>query len=134
MRLALLTAALLAALAPAAAGATRPRGSYSADGGRLLMVVTGRSIQLASLEFTCRGTRGRTALNDIPIRKVRGRWRFSIYMFGSVAYRDGHPDENAPFRLSGRFSPSGRTVVGLLRARTPYCGRTRRTLRLRRRS
>lgn len=126
MRLTLLTAtAILCAAAPAAAGLTRPSGTYTGDRGRIVMSVADRSIEIVAIDFRCRGTRGKTSVSAIPIRKVRGRWRFSIRTFGIATYADDYPDENARVKLSGRFSPTGKLVVGRYRIRAPHCGRTR---------
>lgn len=126
MRLTLLTATgVLCAVAPAAAGLTRPAGTYTGDRGRIVMSVDRRSIEIVAIDFRCGSTRGATSVSAIPIRKVRGRWRFSIRTFGLATYADDHPDENVRVRLSGRFSPSARLVVGRYRIRARHCGRTR---------
>ncbi|HEX6388710.1 MAG TPA: hypothetical protein VFZ89_04680 [Solirubrobacteraceae bacterium] len=104
-----------------AAALRTPRGRYKR--GSFLMIVSGRSIQIAAFDFTCRGTRGRTSLNDIAIRKERGRWRFSERMGASVSYADGRPDENAWVRFSGRFSPTAVEAAGSFEVSTPRCGR-----------
>jgi len=112
-------------LAPAEAAAPRrPSGTYTGDGGRFTLKVTGRWIQIAAFDFRCRGTTGRTSLNQIRIRRARGRWRFSIRMHGSVTYRDDHPDENARVRFSGRFSPTARSAAGTFAVSAPHCGAT----------
>lgn len=112
------TAACLPAAAPAA---ERPEGRYSGDGGRSELSVAGRSIDVAAFDFRCGKTRGRTSLSDIRIAKKRGRWRFSVRMYGNATYRDDRPDENVRVRLRGRFSPSGRVATGLLTVRAPSC-------------
>ena len=120
-----LTAAmlLLGPMAPGfSAGVKRPAGEYTGQRGQLLISVTGRSIELAAFDFPCRRTTGRTSLNDIPIRRARGRWRFSIRTFGIATYRDDFPDENARIRFTGRFTPNGRRVTGTVTFTTPHCG------------
>ncbi|HEX8083019.1 MAG TPA: hypothetical protein VF529_01940 [Solirubrobacteraceae bacterium] len=116
-----------AAAAAAAPPAKRPSGTYSGDAGNFTMIVAGRAIDLAAFEFPCPGTTGRTSINRIPIRKVRGVWRFSIRTYGSATYADDHPDENVRIRFSGRFSPSGKVAVGRLTVSSPHCGRGKAT-------
>lgn len=107
-----------------AARAKRPRGTYTGRGGRYLLSVSGRTIDLAAFDFDCGTATGRTSLNDIPIRKRRGRYRFSIKAHGNVTYSDDHVDENAAVTASGVFSVTGRRVAGTLRVKTPRCGGT----------
>ena len=122
--LALATAlTLLSLMVPGFAGAlTRPTGTYSGHAGTFNVLVAGKSLVLVAFDFKCRGTTGRTSLNDIPIKRVRGRWRFSIRMFGSVTYRDDVPDENARFRLRGAFTKNGRRLTAKVDIVTPRCG------------
>ncbi|HEX8207996.1 MAG TPA: hypothetical protein VF587_18170 [Solirubrobacteraceae bacterium] len=127
MRAALLTAIAISGVAvPAAAAAapTRPDGTYTGGRGRIALTVSGRSIDLLAIDFRCGETRGATSVNTIPIKRVRGRWRFSIRTFGLATYDDEHPDENARVTVSGTFSRSGKSVVGRYRIRSPYCGGT----------
>lgn len=124
IRLAAATAAVCA-LVPALAGAAtvkRPSGTYTGDAGSLILSVTGRVIDLAALDFPCGKTSGRVSFNDIRIGRKKGRWRFSLIIYGSVTFADGAPDENGRFRFSGRFSPSGRLAVGRLSHRVRHCG------------
>lgn len=120
-------AAVAGLLAPAAGGAElrRPSGTYSAPADRWLLSVTGRSIQIAAFDFTCRQTKARISVNGIRIRKARGRWRFSERLNGIVTYADERPDENGRLRLIGRFSRDARVATGTLRVTTPACGTTR---------
>ena len=121
------SSALLALLVPAeAASPRRPSGTYTGDGGRFTLMVSGRSITLAAFSFRCGSTTGRTSVNQIGIRKARGRWRFSIRTHGGVTYGDRHVDENARVRLAGRFSPTARSAAGTFTVRTPRCGSTGR--------
>lgn len=110
-----------------AAAPKRPSGTYTSGGGKVVLSVSSRSIELAAFDFPCRGTTGRTSLNDVTIVRRRGRYRFSTRRGSSVTYRDDHPDENARVRLSGRFSTTARTAVGTLVVRAPHCG-TRREI------
>jgi hypothetical protein len=63
-------------------------------------------------------------LNDIAIRKRRGRYRFYIRAHGITTYGDEQPDENAVIRFAGRFTPTARRALGTFRVRTPRCGGT----------
>ena len=128
MRYLLCTALVFLLIAPATGSAQRvqrPQGTYTTDGDRFLVVVAGRSIELAAFDFGCRETTGRTSINDISISKVRGRWRFSERTHGLVTYADDHPDENARVRLTGAFSANANRVTGRLRVTTRYCGTTK---------
>src|SRR5688572_29555563 len=114
---------LLSLTAPAfAAGPTRPAGTYTGHAGTFSMQVAGRSIVIVGFDFKCRGTTGRTTLSEIPIKRVRGRWRFSIRTFGNVTYRDDVPDENARVRLTGAFTKNGRRLTARVVIATPRCG------------
>ena len=122
-----LTAAFVAVglMAPGfSAALTRPAGTYTGHAETFSMVVAGRSIQIVGFDFRCRGTTGRTSLSAIPIRRARGRWRFSIRTFGSVTYRDDHPDENARVRVSGRFTPTAGRGTARVDITSRHCGRT----------
>ena len=118
-----LTAALLAVLVPATAQAAKPSGSYSGPD-RVVLEVSGRTIELLGFDFPCRESTGRTTLNGLEIRKARGKWRFRTLIYASATYADGHPDENIKVRIRGRFSPTGKVVKGVFRVRSPHCGRT----------
>lgn len=122
--LATATTALLLPAAPAAAAAERPRGDYTAQGGQFLVQVVRRAVSLAAFDFGCRKTSGRISITEIPIRKVRGRYRFSIRTYGLAYYRDEHPDENARVRFSGVFSRNAARVTGTFEVRSPHCGST----------
>ncbi len=128
--LALAAAAVVAAAAPGAAGSPgttdarlrKPAGTYV--GGRVQLSVAPGSIQVAALSFRCGTVTGRTALNDVPITRRRGRYRFSISAHGGVTYSDDESADNAAIRFSGRFTPTARRALGTFRIRTPRCGRT----------
>jgi hypothetical protein len=122
--------AVLSVAAPVAApsaslqdGAKPPRGTYEGRSG-VTLSVSGATISTAAFNFACRRTTGRTTLNEIPLRRSRGRWRFSIRTFGSATYRDDHPDENVRVRFSGVFSRNEARVTGTFVVRSPHCGST----------
>jgi hypothetical protein len=113
----------LAAAAPAG-GAVKapPSGSrYEGFPGGIVLVTSGRSIQLAAFSFRCDSTRGRTSLNDVRLRRTRRGYRFEIRTFGSVSFEDGRPDENAQVRFRGRFSRSAKSVRGAFRVTSASC-------------
>jgi hypothetical protein len=145
--LAVAAAAVVAAAAPGAAGAVgfaggpprlaegshstvataarlrRPSGTYTGPGG-LQIIVQGKTLQLVAFGFKCRGkVTGRTALNDFPIVRRRGRYRFSIKAHGGVTYSDDKSPDNAAISFSGRFTPKARRALGTFTVRTPRCGR-----------
>jgi hypothetical protein len=126
--LALIFVAAAAAAATGASGAARhvkaPNGTYSGGPGKLTLIASGKSIDLAAFSFKCRATSGRTSLNGIPLRKTKKGYKFSIKTHGGATYADEHPDENAAVNMSGRFSRSGNSAVGYLRVRSPHCGDT----------
>jgi hypothetical protein len=101
----------------------RPRGLYTGQGGRLQLSVAGGRIEIAAFGFGCGAVTGRTGLNDVPIVRRRGRYRFSIRAHGGVTYSDEESPDNAAIRLSGRFTPTARRALGTLTIRTPRCGR-----------
>lgn len=102
----------------------RPRGTYTGPNDSPMLLVSGRSIDLAAFAFQCGKVTGRTNLNSIAIRKRRGRYRFAIRAHGSVTYSDDHPDENAAVRFSGHFTPRATRAFGSFRVKTPRCGGT----------
>ena len=129
--LALAAVAVVAAAAPGAAGSPgatdarlrKPAGTYGAQSGRVQLGVGGGSIQIAAIRFRCGAVTGRTALNEVPITRRRGRYRFSISAHGGVTYSDDESADNAAIRFSGRFTPTARRALGTFRVRTPRCGR-----------
>lgn len=90
---------------------------------KVLLSVGGTTMPLAAFDFPCRKTTGRVSLNDIPVRRRRGRWRFSVRMAASATYADEYPDENVRVRFWGRFSPSGALALGGFVVTAKHCGR-----------
>jgi hypothetical protein len=86
--------------------------------------VAGGSIQIVAFSFRCGDVTGRTALNDVPITRRRGRYRFSIIAHGGITYSDEESPDNGAIRFSGRFTPTARRALGIFRVRTPRCGGT----------
>jgi hypothetical protein len=106
-----------------AARLVTPRGRYTSR--RVDMSVQSKQIEVIGVTFVCKATKGRVSLNGLRLKKARGRWRLpKTRIFGSVTYADEHPDENARFDISARFSSTGRSVRGTLRAKSPHCGDT----------
>ena len=122
---ALATASALAALAlaPLPAGGAPPRsGQYTGSRHNVVLLVSGRSIDLAAFSFRCGRLSGRTSINAIRIRRRDGVYRFRIRTHGTVSFTDRTPDENAAIRFRGRFSSSGRSVRGVFRVVSRHCG------------
>jgi hypothetical protein len=116
-----------ASAAGAAAKVTAPKsGKWVGRPGKIEMYVSGRSIQLAAFSFKCHATSGRTSLNSVPIKKTKRGYTFGIKAHGSVTYADGQPDQNGALEFSGRFSRTGKSAAGVLKAKTPRCGGTGR--------
>jgi hypothetical protein len=109
---------------PIAARLRRPRGIYTGLGGRLQLSVTPGSITLAAFTFDCGEVTGSTALNDVPVKRRRGRYRFSIRAHGGITYSDEESPDNGVIVFSGRFTPTARRALGTFRIRTPRCGGT----------
>lgn len=146
--LAIAAAAVVAAAAPCAAGAVgsaggpprlaqgssstvataarlrRPKGTYTGHVGRLQLRVEGGLITIVAFGFKCGTVTGRTALNDVPITRRRGRYRFSISAHGGITYSDEESPDNGAIRFSGRFTPTAKRALGTFRVRTPRCGST----------
>jgi hypothetical protein len=123
--------AVLVAAAPGAAGVPAtdarlrvPKGTYGGQAGRVQLVVVPKSIQLAAFSFKCGEVTGRTGLNEVPVKRRRGRYRFSIRAHGGVTYSDEESSDNAAITFSGRFTPKAGRAIGTLSVRTPRCGRT----------
>ena len=121
----------LALVAGAADGAKRPpvkapkSGSqYSTKSGRVALYISGKSIQLAFIEFKCGQTTGKTNLNAIKLKKTSTGYGFTIKTHGNVTYSDEQPDENAAVKMSGKFSRDAKTVKGFYRVTSPRCGGT----------
>jgi hypothetical protein len=105
-----------------AAQLRRPAGTYI--GRRVELRVQRGSIEIAAFAFRCGAVTGRTALNEVPVTRRRGRYRFSIRAHGGVTYSDEESPDNAAIRFSGRFTPRARRALGTFRIRTPRCGGT----------
>ena len=108
---------------------TPKSGSYAGKTGQgrdLGLYTSGRSIQLADIQFSCGDAVGRTSLNGIPLRRTRKGYAFDIAAHGNVTYSDDYPDENAAVSISGRFNPAGRKAAGRLTVKSPRCGSTGR--------
>jgi hypothetical protein len=127
------TTALAAALAlvPLAADASTavkaPKsGQYSGRPGKLVLQVSGKSLDIVAFSFRCGSVSGRTALNSFPLKKTRRGYTFAIKAGGSIAYSDSQPDENGWVEISGRFSRSGRSAAGTWRVKSPRCGVTKK--------
>ena len=129
-RLAALLAAAAVTLAPAAApvAASKPKvkapksGSEYDGNHKLVLYISGKSIELVAFDFRCGDTTGRTSLNDIPLRKTKKGYRFGIKAHGSISFADGSPDENGAVNVSGRFGRRAKTVAGHFRVKSPSCG------------
>ena len=91
---------------------------------KLGLYVSGESIEVAAIAFRCGNATGRTALNDVDMRRTRQGFAFDIRAHGSVTYSDGYPDENAAVDLTGVFARSGSKASGRLRVKSPRCGGT----------
>jgi hypothetical protein len=91
---------------------------------KLGLYVSGESIKVAAIAFKCGTATGRTALNDVDMRRTRQGFAFDLRAHGSVTYSDGYPDENAAVDLTGVFARSGSTASGRLRVNSPRCGGT----------
>lgn len=99
-------------------------GTYTGYPGGMTLYISGNSVSLAAFSFKCGQAHGRTSLNDMRIKKTRKGYAFSLKAHGNVTYSDDHPDENAAVTMSGRFSKTGKSVVGLFRVKSPRCGST----------
>jgi hypothetical protein len=110
-------------------GARAPRsGEYDGETAQhrgITLIVSGRSIQLATFGFACGNYgEGRTNLDGVALRRTRKGYAFSIKSHGSVTYGDVFPDENAEVDLSGRFNRAGKRASGHIRVKSPRCGGT----------
>jgi hypothetical protein len=125
-----LTTAL--ALVPVAADATTavktPKpGTWSGRPGKVIMSISGKSIDLVAFSFACGNASGRTTLNGIVLKKTAKGYKFAVKAHGNVSYSDGQPDENGSVELAGRFSRTGKSAGGTWRVKTARCGRTKTT-------
>jgi len=133
-RLTAILAAIALTVAPAAvpaaatgSGSKRkvkaPKSGSQYDGNhKLVMYISGKSIELVAFDFRCGNTTGRTSLDDIPLRKTKKGYRFGVKAHGSISFADGSPDENGAVNISGRFGRRAKTVAGHFRVKSPSCG------------
>jgi hypothetical protein len=131
MTRALLLLALALALVPAAVAATSvtaPESGSSYESGKpydLILQVRGRSVEIVSFSFPCKGeVTGRTSLNDFRLKRTKKGYRFNADASGIVTYSDEQGDENASTHISGRFSRTAGSLRGHLRVRSKRCGNT----------
>ena len=131
LRLAAMLAVLALALTPAAVAAAHqpkvkaPKSGSEYDGNhKLVIYISGKSIELVAFNFRCGDTTGRTSLNDIPLKKTKKGYRFAIKAHGSITFADGRPDENGAINISGRFGRRAKRVAGHFRVKSPSCGNT----------
>jgi len=114
--------ALVAVGAVPAVAAAPKSGQYSGSRHDVVLLVTGRSIDLAAFSFRCGSESGRASLNSVRIRKRDGVYRFSIRTHATVSFPDrNRPDENAAVRFRGRFARSGNSVRGRFRVSSRHC-------------
>ena len=131
-RLAALLAAAAVTLAPAAApvAASKPKvkapksGSEYDGNHKLVLYISGKSIELVAFNFRCSDTTGRTSLNDIELSKAKKGYKFGIKAHGIISFANGTPDENGAVNISGRFGRRAKTVAGHFRVKSPSCGDT----------
>jgi hypothetical protein len=124
------TAALALALVAVAGAAKQPTvkvpksGQYNgaARGKSIMLVTSGKSIQIVAFDFACAGTQGRTSLTDIKLKKTAKGYKFTIKAHGTISFRDDQPDENGAVDISGRFTRSGKSASGVLRVKSHRCG------------
>ncbi len=89
---------------------------------KLTLYVSGKSVQIVAFKFACgRKAIGSTSVQAIPLKRTDEGYRFKTSANSIVSYSDEQPDENGPVYLRGRFSRSGKSVVGLLRVQTKRC-------------
>src|SRR4051794_33752979 len=119
-------AAVVALAVPTAAGAKvkAPKGDYAGPRD-LVMQISDKTINILAFNFPCKrhhGKKGRTSLNDIPLRKSSEGYKFSIKLRGIVTYSDDHVDENGTFAISGQFGRKGKSADGRFMASSRRCG------------
>jgi hypothetical protein len=112
--------------ADAGTGVKAPKpGTWSGRPGKMVMSISGRSIDLLAFSFPCGATSGRTSLNSVALKKTRSGYTFAIKAKGIVTYADDRPDENGTITISGRFSRTGKSAGGTRKVKTPRCGQTK---------
>ena len=124
-------AVLALALTPAAVAAAHqpkvkaPKSGSEYDGNhKLVIYISGKSIELVAFNFRCGDTTGRTSLNDIKLSKTTKGYKFGIKAHGIISFANGTPDENGAVNISGRFGRRAKTVAGHFRVKSPSCGDT----------
>lgn len=95
---------------------------------KIMLWIAGKSIQVVSLQFGCRGDVGTTNLDDVALKKARGGYTFKISAYGSASYTGTRRDENVFISIKGQFGRRGRAVHGTVKVRAGGCG-TPRTAR-----
>jgi hypothetical protein len=92
----------------------------------MFILISDKEIALLSVKFPCRDhdTKGTTSLNDIPLRKTKRGYKFSIEAHGNATYDDGHPDQNVAIGISGQFTRDAKRVSGRYVVHSAYCGST----------
>jgi hypothetical protein len=121
-----LAAVALAVPAAAAAKVTAPDGDYTGPR-HFFMRASGDSIEILAFDFPCHKhpkAHGRTSLNDIPLKKRRDGYKFSIKAYGLVGYSNKHVEENGVTSISGQFGRKGKSAHGRFQSSTRYCGAT----------
>lgn len=100
-------------------------GKYAGRAGldkKIMLWITGKSVELVSLQFGCRGAVGTTNLDDLALKRGKGGYRFKIRAFGSATYSDTRPDENVFISIKGQFGRRGRVAHGSFKVRAGGCG------------
>ena len=114
----------LCALPAAARAPVSPKGEYrgrTAPGHAFAMSAAGGSLVVTSFGFRCGSTVARTAIDDIPLKRMSRGYRFRIFVYSSMTYRDNRPDQNGTVTISGHFGTRAREAAGRFRAQSPRC-------------
>jgi hypothetical protein len=91
----------------------------------VFMRISGRSVEIVSLSFPCKGeVRGRASLNDFRLKRTDRGYRFNADANSIVSYSDEEPEQNGKVHISGRFALDAKSVRGHIRVRTKRCGDT----------
>jgi hypothetical protein len=120
--------ALAALAAPALAKA--PSGKFhgtTEQKQNFTMQVTSKRLSYVTFTFECRkvqGVTGTVSLQDFPIKRKNGVYRFSLFAYGSMNYSDDQGYENGQVHMSGHFSKSGRAATGTFRVAAARCGKS----------
>jgi hypothetical protein len=125
----------------ATAGAAKvkaPRSNYAGTTEQkqpISLSVDRSNISIIAIRFACEGdVTGNTSAQDIKVKKTKRGYSFSIKTYGIASYSDGQGDDNAAINISGRFSPSAKSVKGTVKVGTHRCGSTGTTVWSARRS